>query len=243
MLSFSPTFGIMTDLMQSLVLRPHLAQANPTSEEVDEPMGLDGTTDISEKHNNDDDDNTVFETAREVQDHSMTMENTVPNCQSPPSTTIPVIVSSAPMDSHLQGSSPSSSSPPPPSSSSMTSDFYADPNIQAIMESSQGKVVRTSQAVSRLYELCQPRGLQPEFLFEEPWPQNFKVRLIIAGRDISEGKLFPNKKAAKEAIARKGIEVLMNDPELASKGSLVMMSAGGPPTGENWVGKLMGESL
>ncbi|KAI9882824.1 MAG: hypothetical protein M1823_005422 [Watsoniomyces obsoletus] len=246
MLSFSPTIAIVADLMSSLAVRPRPLQPEQLPQGVDETMGLDGTNDfINQEHNED----VRFEPATEHQNRDQAMTINEDNNQSTIQESLPpaVVVSS-------------SSSPPVPtmdslfgpdttttSSSNPTSggDFYTDPQIRAIMErggsQGQGQVIRTSQSVSRLYEMCQPRGLQPEFQFEEPWPQNFRVKLIIAGKEIpSEPVLFPNKKAAKEAVARKAVEVLENDPEwgmVMNGGNGVI--GGGAATGENWVGKLM----
>ena len=113
-----------------------------------------------------------------------------------------------------------------------------------------GGTIRSPQAVSQLYELCQKRSLeQPEFVHEELYPQHFTARLKIADREIlltsdasemisSENAkdnelheaFFSSKKAGKEAVAAKGIEFVNGLAPVVRKRD-----------DTNWTGRLMGQ--
>ncbi|KAI9791705.1 MAG: hypothetical protein M1816_003515 [Peltula sp. TS41687] len=111
---------------------------------------------------------------------------------------------------------------------------------QAAPSSSMGSspqitATRDPQAIAKLHELCQSRSLpQPRFEFEEVALQLFAARLEISGYvDISPPTPFPSKKAAKEAVAAQGLEMLQNTPAVAVNNQ--------PQQPEiNWVGKLLG---
>lgn len=124
-----------------------------------------------------------------------------------------------------------------------------DISIEALMQSFpaakpplpqiQQQQVRDPQALSKLYMLCLQNGIPPpEFSFAEIRVQTFTVRLRI-GADATEialddeDRTFPSKKAAKEAIAVKGLEWLSSQLQPFEKKE----DQASPEL--NWVGRLL----
>ena len=94
----------------------------------------------------------------------------------------------------------------------------------------------SSVSISTLYQLCQARGLTPEFQIDGS-NTSFNGRLIL-GPDqvIEENNYWTTKKEVKQALAKKGIKVVesIDAPSAHS-------TTDSNPT-ENWIGKLMGKS-
>ncbi|MCJ1374063.1 hypothetical protein MMC20_005293, partial [Loxospora ochrophaea] len=91
----------------------------------------------------------------------------------------------------------------------------------------------SSVSISTLYQLCQARGLTPEFQIDGS-NTSFNGRLIL-GPDqvIEENNYWTTKKEVKQALAKKGIKVVesIDAPSAHS-------TTDSNPT-ENWIGKLM----
>ena len=99
--------------------------------------------------------------------------------------------------------------------------------------------LRDPQSIGKLHELCQARGLpQPKFEFPQAGLQLFTARLEIGEYlEISLSTPFPSKKAAKEAIAAQGLEMLQNSSHSSRTGINVQ-----PQQPEiNWIGNLLGK--
>ena len=118
--------------------------------------------------------------------------------------------------------------------------------------SSNGSIVavpiggpRSTEHVKQFYELCQGRGLVPEFEFPkigERWAAVLKV----AGHGVEAQGLFASKMEGKEVCAREGCEIVKS---MAVRGDMVggKMDGGEGGSGglkklqeENWVGMLLG---
>lgn len=95
---------------------------------------------------------------------------------------------------------------------------------------------KTSHHVPHLNHLCQERGLQPTFSFEEPQPQRFSVVLRFGDHVVTkEGQLYASKREAKEGVAVEGVRVVEGIPIPGPSGV-----KGGGAGEENWIGKLAG---
>ena len=102
---------------------------------------------------------------------------------------------------------------------------------------SSGGHVRNPYAISALHEYAQEHGLvQPEFEYDEIRPQMFSVRLRIGLEEISDVGPFPSKKAAKETIAARGLELLKRNAIQGSKNGKIPHVQ----SDVNWIGKLLG---
>lgn len=91
---------------------------------------------------------------------------------------------------------------------------------------------KTSHHVKTLYEICSPKGLQPEFEFEGD-EHGFSGWVSINGETIATDERWPNKKAAKEALAKRAIPLAK---------SMTVTGAKPAPAAEskvNWIGKLL----
>ena len=92
---------------------------------------------------------------------------------------------------------------------------------------------KSSQNIQTLYYLCQQRGIIPEFEIDGDasigdWGGWLKINQHIIGSD----ERWPSKKATREGLAEKAIEIVkaMKVNEVRSK----------PSSQTNWVGKLLG---
>jgi hypothetical protein len=80
------------------------------------------------------------------------------------------------------------------------------------------------------HQLAQEKRVTAVFEYEEPVPQQFRVKLTLGGQwDIVDAGPWPSKKAAKEAVCEKGIQVLRN---------MEAKATAPPSSDENWVGIL-----
>jgi hypothetical protein len=103
--------------------------------------------------------------------------------------------------------------------------------------------VRQPQAMSRFNWLCQKYALASEFEIDEVGLQAFRGRLRVGGRELADdGPPHSSKKAAKEAIAAQGVELV---EQLIQRGQLGQLGAAASAVAEapalNWIGKLIGE--
>ena len=96
---------------------------------------------------------------------------------------------------------------------------------------------KTSHYVKVLYELCQSRGLQPEFEIDGD-ESGFGGWISINGETIGTDEKWRSKKEAKEGLAQKGIDLASR---VAQNARPTPAAAAGPR--ENWIGKLLGEEL
>ena len=94
---------------------------------------------------------------------------------------------------------------------------------------------RTSHHIKTLYDICNPKGLQPEFEFEGD-EQGFSGWVSINGETIGTDERWPNKKAVKEALAERAIPLAKSMPVLAVKPAPAAESK------VNWIGKLLGKT-
>lgn len=93
-------------------------------------------------------------------------------------------------------------------------------------------VSRTSHHVKTLYDICNPKGLEPEFAIEGDY-QGFSGWVSINGRTVGTDEKWPNKKAAKEALAERAIPLINSMPSLVAK------PAADAESKVNWIGKLL----
>ncbi|MCJ1266273.1 hypothetical protein MMC22_006156 [Lobaria immixta] len=89
---------------------------------------------------------------------------------------------------------------------------------------------RTSQHVSTLHQLCQKRGIVPEFEIDGDQNDGFGGWLKVGSETISRDERWPKKKDAREGLAERGVEVVKSMQERAQEGVV------GPPI--SWVGLL-----
>ncbi|KAH0563074.1 hypothetical protein GP486_002355 [Trichoglossum hirsutum] len=90
---------------------------------------------------------------------------------------------------------------------------------------------RTSEHSVAFHKLAQEKRITPVFEYEEVSPQRFGVKLTLEGRVVvKEAGPWPSKKAAKEAVCKRGIHDLSE-----MKGTV---NPPPPSNGENWVGTL-----
>lgn len=94
---------------------------------------------------------------------------------------------------------------------------------------------RTSQHVKQLYEICQSRGLQPEFEYEGD-DSCFSGSITINDETISIDQKFRSKKDVKEALAEAGIEIAKRVAQ-----DIRPMMATDANNQVNWIGKLLGK--
>lgn len=97
---------------------------------------------------------------------------------------------------------------------------------------------KTSHNTQALYDLCNRKGVRPEFEYEGD-ERGFSGSVTINGQTISTDKTWPTKKAAKEGLAERAIPLVNSivlvpdvDPAAAAADSKV-----------NWIGKLLGKTL
>ena len=94
--------------------------------------------------------------------------------------------------------------------------------------------VRTSQHVTTLFHLCQERSIVPEFEIDGN-QDGFGGVLRIGEQTVAGKQKWGSKKAAKEALAEKGVEVVKG---IEAKRKSPPARGGASP--ENWIGKLLG---
>lgn len=98
---------------------------------------------------------------------------------------------------------------------------------------------KTSHQVSALYNLCQSKGITPEFEIDgEADVADFGGVLRIEGFTITSDKRARSKKEMKEALAEQGVEVV-KQIQAKSKGFAGRENA----EKKNWVGILHGEYM
>lgn len=93
---------------------------------------------------------------------------------------------------------------------------------------------KTNHHVTILYQLCQSRGLVPQFEIEAQPNGGFGGWLQVGNETIFSSEGWLNKKEAKEALAEKGLELVKG---MGDKKNGKGVAAEGEP--KNWIGLLL----
>jgi hypothetical protein len=89
---------------------------------------------------------------------------------------------------------------------------------------------RTSEHSVAFHELAQEKRITAVFEYDEVTPQQFSVKATLDGQAVVEDAgPFPSKKAAKEAVCERGLQVLSGMEGMVNPP---------PSNSENWVGML-----
>ncbi|MCJ1287255.1 hypothetical protein MMC26_006603 [Xylographa opegraphella] len=96
-------------------------------------------------------------------------------------------------------------------------------------------------SVSRLYELCQEKGLTPLFSMTEDAPQRFRGTLTLGPITLSLPSSHPSKKEARQHLAEQGCALARTLPAAIARAPPPPPSSSSAPA-ENWVGKLLEHS-
>ena len=118
-------------------------------------------------------------------------------------------------------------------------DYLNDPQNKALLQPAAAQPVQlggpqTNYHIAAFNTLCQSKGIQP--IFELDGSQfGFGGLLRIGDRVVTTDKTWSSKKAAKEALAKDGIEVV----KIKEANRAPSAAAAGAPV--NWIGILGGE--
>lgn len=145
------------------------------------------------------------------------------------------------LNDHANKTSPENGSeknfaPGPSTSTAKSSKASSNGSTLKNSESIQVGGPKSSHHVTLLFQMCQERGLVPEFDIKEdpPMSQQFRGTLTVGGATITLETSEASKKDARQSLAARGCELVrdMSSPK----------SSGNSTTGtENWVGKLLGK--
>ena len=94
----------------------------------------------------------------------------------------------------------------------------------------------------KFQHLCDRHHIRPEFEYEQPWPQNFKAKIVLDGETLETAEVFPSRKLAKESLAQQALERFPSLVEhIASAGAKRKVddsNLSSVDRSENWVGLL-----
>ena len=134
-------------------------------------------------------------------------------------------------------SSPSAASSPPPKKKRLTSDGGGSSSSTAASTIPvQLGAPKTSHNTQALNQLCQSKGLVPEFKIDGDQDWGFGGSLTVGGQTIVGEKRWKNKKEAKEGLAEMGLPMVKEMDKVAREKE---NKAPGEPE-KNWVGMLLG---
>jgi hypothetical protein len=95
--------------------------------------------------------------------------------------------------------------------------------------------------VTKLQHICDKRGMQPVFEFNEPHAALFIAKVQVGSQSFQTTNPLPTKKQAKEAVSKLALIGLPNEESAVGTKRKAQETTGEVDRSENWIGILHGK--